>query len=229
GPGARHHPGGAAGRGHRLAGAGPAADRALPDRGAEHDDLGHDPRDVGAAPHPGRGDPAAGRPRHRRPGEAPAGLRQRLPGAGRDRPVQGRGHARDDADGPGARGAGEPRPAPARAQPLLRRRRPARAAEELRMTRWTLRNVVKVGLVVLFLPLLAFLVLVIGAVKKRALVILEGLVYAAGFAVGIFVLDVIGLGGLLALVSMGASGVRAWHLRDLWLPARRRWWHRLLP
>ncbi len=97
------------------------------------------------------------------------------------------------------------------------------------MTRWTLGNVVKVGLVVLFLPLLAFLVLVIGAVKKRALVILEGLVYAAGFAVGIFVLDVIGLGGLLALVSMGASGVRAWHLRDLWLPARRRWWHRLLP
>jgi len=96
------------------------------------------------------------------------------------------------------------------------------------MSRWTLGNVVKVGLVVLFLPLLAYLVLLIGSVKKRWKVILEGLLYAAGFSVGIFVLDVIGLGGLLALASMGASGVRSWHLRDLWLPARRRWWHRFV-
>ncbi|WP_324651623.1 hypothetical protein [Georgenia sp. H159] len=94
------------------------------------------------------------------------------------------------------------------------------------MSRLTLGNVVKVGLVVIFLPLLAYLVLLIGGVKERARVILEGLLYAAGFTVGIFALDVIGVGGLLALASMGASGVRAWHLRDLWLPARRRWWHR---
>src|SRR5690606_18102312 len=172
-------------------GAGPAADRPVPDRGVEHDDLGHDPRDVGAAPHPRRGDPPTGRPRHRRPGEAPAGLRPRLPGAGRARPVQGRLRALDQADRRGPREPGEPGQAAARAQPLLRRH-PRRAPGGPTMTRWTLGNVVKVGLVVLFLPVLAFLVLVIGAVKKRALVILEGLVYAAGFAVGIFVLDVIG-------------------------------------
>src|SRR5699024_1276067 len=73
----------------------------------------------------------------------------------------------------------------------------------------------------------AFLVLLIGGVKKNLKVVLEGLIYAAGFSVGIFALDIIGVGGLLALASMGASGVRAWHPRDLWLPARRRWWHRL--
>lgn len=97
------------------------------------------------------------------------------------------------------------------------------------MSRLGLGNIVKVGAVVLTLPLLAYLVLVIGAVKKNLRVALEGLIYAAGFSVGIFVLDIIGLGGLLALASMGASGVRAWHLRDLWLPARRRWWHRFVP
>ncbi|MGC0142106.1 hypothetical protein [Pseudactinotalea sp. Z1732] len=97
------------------------------------------------------------------------------------------------------------------------------------MSRWTLGNVVKVGLAVVFLPLLAYLVLVIGAVKKHLRVILEGLIYAAGFSVGVFWLDIAGIGGLLALASMGASGVRAWHLRDLWLPARRRWWHRFVP
>ncbi len=97
------------------------------------------------------------------------------------------------------------------------------------MSRWTLGNIVKVGAVVVFLPLLAYLVLVIGGVKKNVRVALEGLIYAAGFSVGVFVLDVIGLGGLLALASMGISGVRAWHLRDLWLPARRRWWHRFIP
>jgi hypothetical protein len=97
------------------------------------------------------------------------------------------------------------------------------------MSRLTLGNAVKVGLVVLFFPLLAYLVLLIGAVKKKVRVGLEGLLYAVGFSVGVFALDVIGLGGLLALASMGASGVRAYHLRDLWLPARRRWWHRFVP
>ncbi|MCM3659413.1 hypothetical protein M3148_00155 [Georgenia satyanarayanai] len=97
------------------------------------------------------------------------------------------------------------------------------------MSRLTLGNVLKVGLVVLFLPLIAYLVLLIGGVKKKLGVILEGLLYAAGFAAGIFVLDIIGLGGVLALASMGVSAVRSWHLRDLWLPARRRWWHRFVP
>ncbi|WP_152190217.1 hypothetical protein [Georgenia satyanarayanai] len=94
------------------------------------------------------------------------------------------------------------------------------------MSRLTLGNVIKVGAVVVFFPLLAYLVLLIGGVKKKLRVVLEGLLYAAGFTAGIFALDVIGVGGVLALASMGASGVRAWHLRDLWLPARRRWWHR---
>lgn len=94
------------------------------------------------------------------------------------------------------------------------------------MSRLTLGNAVKVGLVALGFPLLAFLVLLIGGVKKRLPVILEGLVYAAGFSASLIALDIIGLGGLLALATMGVSGVRSWHLRDLWLPARRRWWHR---
>ncbi|WP_454084199.1 hypothetical protein [Georgenia sp. Marseille-Q6866] len=94
------------------------------------------------------------------------------------------------------------------------------------MSRLTLGNVLKVGAVVVFLPLIAYLVLLIGGVKKKAGVILEGLLYAAGFTAGIFVLDIIGLGGVLALASMGVSAMRSWHLRDLWLPARRRWWHR---
>lgn len=97
------------------------------------------------------------------------------------------------------------------------------------MSRLTVGNVVKVGLVVVFLPLLAYLVLLIGGVKKRLPVVLEGLLYAAGFTVSIFALDIIGLGGIFALTSMAVSGVRAWHLRDLWLPRKRRWWHRFVP
>lgn len=94
------------------------------------------------------------------------------------------------------------------------------------MSRLTLGNVVKVGAVVVFLPLLAYLVLVIGGVKKRARVILEGLLYAGAFSTAVFVLDFWGWPILLALAAMGLSGVRSWHLRDLWLPARRRWWKR---
>lgn len=92
------------------------------------------------------------------------------------------------------------------------------------MSRLTLGNVVKVTAVVVFLPLLAYLVLVIGAVRKDLRTALEGLLYAAAFSTAVFVLDFWGPGALLALTAMGASGVRSWHLRDLWLPARRRWW-----
>src|SRR5690625_1820504 len=94
------------------------------------------------------------------------------------------------------------------------------------MSRLTLGNVVKVAAVVVFFPLLAYLVLVIGAVKKKLRVILEGLLYAGAFSTAVFVLDFWGPPILLALTAMGASGVRSWHLRDLWLPKRRRWWHR---
>ncbi|WNB84382.1 hypothetical protein [Cellulomonas sp. ATA003] len=94
------------------------------------------------------------------------------------------------------------------------------------MSRLTLGNVVKVTTVLLFLPLLAYLVLVIGAVRKNLRATLEGLLYAGAFSTAVFVLDFWGLPALLALTAMGASGVRSWHLRDLWLPARRRWWKR---
>ncbi|ROS26286.1 hypothetical protein [Cellulomonas sp. PhB150] len=94
------------------------------------------------------------------------------------------------------------------------------------MSRLTLGNVVKVAAVVVFFPLLAYLVLVIGAVRKDLRTALEGLIYAVAFSIAVFVLDFWGPPALLALAAMGASGVRSWHLRDLWLPARRRWWKR---
>jgi hypothetical protein len=92
------------------------------------------------------------------------------------------------------------------------------------MSRLTLGNVVKVTAVLAFLPLLAYLVLVIGAVRKNLRATIEGLLYAGAFSTAVFVLDLWGAPALLALAAMGASGVRSWHLRDLWLPARRRWW-----
>jgi hypothetical protein len=94
------------------------------------------------------------------------------------------------------------------------------------VSRLTIGNVVKVTAVLVFLPLLAYLVLVIGAVRKDLRTALEGLLYAGAFSMAVFVLDFWGLPALLALTAMGASGVRSWHLRDLWLPARRRWWIR---
>ena len=94
------------------------------------------------------------------------------------------------------------------------------------MSRLTLGNVVKVTAVLAFFPLLAYLVLVIGAVRKDLRTALEGLLYAGAFSMAVFVLDFWGPPALLALTAMGASGVRSWHLRDLWLPARRRWWKR---
>ena len=92
------------------------------------------------------------------------------------------------------------------------------------MSRLTLGNVVKVTAVLVFLPLLAYLVLVIGAVRKDLRTALEGLLYAGAFSMAVFVFDFWGPPALLALAAMGASAVRSWHLRDLWLPARRRWW-----
>lgn len=94
------------------------------------------------------------------------------------------------------------------------------------MSRLTLGNVVRVAAVLALWPLLAYLVLVIGAVRKNLRTALEGLLYAAAFSVAVFLPDFWGPPALLALTAMGASGVRSWHLRDLWLPARRRWWRR---
>lgn len=121
-------------------------------------------------------------------------------------------------------------PDTSRARLQRRRSRSSAAAtalgKEPAMTRLTLGNVVRVTAVLAFLPLLAYLVLVIGAVRKDLRTALEGLLYAGAFSVAVFVLDAWGPPVLLALTAMGASGVRAWHVRDLWLPARRRWWKR---
>ncbi|WP_298456646.1 hypothetical protein [uncultured Cellulomonas sp.] len=94
------------------------------------------------------------------------------------------------------------------------------------MSRLTFGNVVKVTAVLVFLPLLAYLVLVIGTVRKNVRTALEGLLYAGAFSAAVLLPDFWGPPALLALTAMGTSGVRSWHLRDLWLPARRRWWKR---
>jgi hypothetical protein len=94
------------------------------------------------------------------------------------------------------------------------------------VSRLTLGNVVKVTAVVALWPLLAYLVLVIGAVRKRLGTALEGALYAGAFSTAVVLPDFWGPPAVLALAAMGASGIRSWHLRDLWLPARRRWWKR---
>nr|WP_297425578.1 hypothetical protein [uncultured Actinotalea sp.] len=94
------------------------------------------------------------------------------------------------------------------------------------MSRLTLGNVVRVAAVLALWPLLAYLVLVIGGVRRSLWTALEGLVYAGAFSVAVFLPDFWGPPALLALAAMGTSAVRSWHLRDLWLPARRRWWRR---
>lgn len=103
-------------------------------------------------------------------------------------------------------------------------RRHSGPGEDLAVSRLTLGNVVKVTAVVVFLPLLAYLVLVIGGVRRDLRAAIEGALYASAFSVAVFVLDFWGPPALLAVAAMVASGIRSWHLRDLWLPARRRWW-----
>ena len=92
------------------------------------------------------------------------------------------------------------------------------------MSRLTLGNAARVTAVLALWPLLASLVLVIGSVRKDLRTALEGLLYAGAFGTAVLLPDFWGPPALLALTAMGASGVRSWHLRDLWLPARRRWW-----
>lgn len=100
------------------------------------------------------------------------------------------------------------------------------------MSRVTAGNVFKLLLTLLLFPFLAFLLLIVGlnnrnkvglnATNKRA--IIEGAVYAALFCVA-FSLPSKGdelsdPAGVLLLLSLGASIVRSYHLRDLWLPRR---------
>ncbi|MFL4476765.1 hypothetical protein ACIPUB_00635 [Paeniglutamicibacter sp. ORCA_105] len=86
------------------------------------------------------------------------------------------------------------------------------------ISRLTAGNVFKVALAVLFFPLIAFLVLVIGMGAKNKKVLLEGGIYAAIFIVAVSLPgDIAAVPGIAA---MGVSAVRSYMLRDLWLPKR---------
>lgn len=85
------------------------------------------------------------------------------------------------------------------------------------MSRFTLPNVIKMVLALVFSLFVAFYVLLIGVTAKNKKVILEGAAYAGLFAVamtGSGPLAVLGLG------VMAVAAVRTYMLRDLWLPVR---------
>lgn len=90
------------------------------------------------------------------------------------------------------------------------------------MSRLTLGNIVKVGLAFVLFIFVSFYVLVIGVGAKNKRVILEGAVYAAMFCLAFVLTGAGSLAALLGLLSMGASAVRCYMLRDLWLPRRSR-------
>lgn len=90
------------------------------------------------------------------------------------------------------------------------------------MSRLTFGNIVKLALAALFSIFIAFYVLIIGVTAKNKRVIGEGTIYAALFSLGIVLTSADALAGLLILLSMGASAVRSFMLRDLWLPRRNR-------
>ena len=85
------------------------------------------------------------------------------------------------------------------------------------MSRFTLPNIVKMVLALVFSIFVAFYVLLIGVTAKNKKLIVEGAVYAGLFAVamtGSGPLAVLGLG------VMAVAAVRTYMLRDLWLPVR---------
>lgn len=90
------------------------------------------------------------------------------------------------------------------------------------MSRVTFGNIVKLGLAALFFIFVAFYVLIIGVTAKNKRVIGEGAIYAVIFSVSVVLTGADALAGLLILLSMGASAVRSFILRDLWLPRRNR-------
>ena len=85
------------------------------------------------------------------------------------------------------------------------------------MSRFTLPNIVKMVLALVFSIFVAFYVLLIGVTAKNKKLIVEGAVYAGLVAVamtGSGPLAVLGLG------VMAVAAVRTYMLRDLWLPVR---------
>lgn len=85
------------------------------------------------------------------------------------------------------------------------------------MSRFTVPNVIKMVLALIFSIFVAFYVLLIGVTAKNKKLILEGAAYAVLFAIalsGSGPLAVLGLG------VMAVAAVRTYMLRDLWLPVR---------
>lgn len=90
------------------------------------------------------------------------------------------------------------------------------------MSRLTMGNIVKIVLALVFSIFVSFYVLIIGVAAKNKRVIGEGSIYAAMFSLGFILTEATSLAALLVLLSMGASAVRCFMLRDLWLPRRNR-------
>jgi hypothetical protein len=90
------------------------------------------------------------------------------------------------------------------------------------VSRLTFGNIVKLGLAALFFIFVSFYVLIIGVGAKNKRVIAEGAIYAAMFSLAMILTWADAFAALLVLLSMGASAVRCYMLRDLWLPKRNR-------
>ncbi|TLP93293.1 hypothetical protein FEF26_13725 [Nesterenkonia salmonea] len=90
------------------------------------------------------------------------------------------------------------------------------------MSRLTFGNIVKLGLALFFFIFASFYVLIIGVAAKNKRVIVEGAIYAAMFSLAMVLTWAESLAALLGLLSLGASAVRSFMLRDLWLPKRNR-------
>ena len=88
------------------------------------------------------------------------------------------------------------------------------------MSRLTVKNIVKVALVVMFFPFMAFLLLIIGLGAKKKKVLLEGALYCALFLAAVAFPGA--SGAFVGLAAMGFSAVRSYMFRDLWLPRRTR-------
>lgn len=86
------------------------------------------------------------------------------------------------------------------------------------VSRLTVGNVVKVALAVLFFPLIALLVLLIGMGAKNKKVFIEGAIYSVVFIVALSLSG--DLAAFAGLAAMAFSIVRSYMLRDLWLPKK---------
>ena len=96
------------------------------------------------------------------------------------------------------------------------------------MSRLTLGNIFKVAVAVFFFPFLPLLVLMIGVRRKNVKVILEGALYVGLTLAAVAVADATSflLTAFVILGMIAVSGIRSYHLRDLWLHRRVRGWQR---